>query len=249
MLVPTLLCLNCLTKLKFQLKSLGEGTIHLPSPIENTYFAKSIEINGGATDAFRIFKIAQSPITLKDDITANLNLSVDGLNKFFHSWNPNDITMVLEANVYNVAMQNVPKVWPAEQGPSAHQWVREHLSMGKISEAFFRLNFSGTELTDVFGDLHAQNVRVDYLPPMPAVDDVSAQILLYPKKVQILVDAGHVKDVALTSADLIFHDVDMDDTWTEMTLNTQGPIFQTLDIIESPPLQFMKLFEIPYKRS
>ena len=239
---------DALTKLKFQIKSLKPGKLHLPHPIENTYSVKSLEINGGASDAFKVFKIAQSPFALTSGITADLNLSVSGLNKFFHSWNADDISTILEANVYNAKMEDVPKVWPAEQGPSAHQWVKEHLSKGKVSKAYFKLDFKGSELTDVFGDIQAQNVRVDYLPPMPAIDDVAAQVLLYPKEVRILANAGHIQDVSLTSADLIFHDVDVDTTWTEMTINTQGPVRQTLQIIESPPLRLMEIFEVPYQK-
>ena len=239
---------DSLTKLKFQLKSLKAGEIRLPSPIQNTYSVQSLEINGGASDAFKAFKIAKSPFTLSNGINAELIVSVTGLNQFFHSWNTDDLTTVLEANVYNAPMEDVPSVWPSEQGPSAHQWVKTHLSKGKISDAYFRLNFSGSELTDVFGDLHAQKVHVDYLPPMPAIDDVSAQILLYPKQVRILANAGHIQDVSLVSADLLFHDVDTDDSWTEMTINTKGPIQQTLQIIESPPLQLMEKFDIPYQK-
>ena len=239
---------DSLTKLKFQLKSLKAGKIQLPSPIENAYDVQSLEINGGASDAFKVFKIAKSPFTLSNGINAELIVSVTGLNQFFHSWNTDDLTTILEANVYNAPMNDVPSVWPAEQGPSAHQWVKTHLSKGKVSDAYFRLNFAGSQLTDVFGDLHAQNVHVDYLPPMPAIDDVSAQILLYPKQVRILANAGHIKEVSLVSADLLFHDVDTDNSWTEMTINASGPIQQTLQIIESPPLQLMEKFDVPYKR-
>jgi len=237
-----------LSKLKFQLKALKPGTLRLPHPIQNTYSIKSMEINGGAADAFQVFKIAQSPFTLTNGVSADLNLSVKGLNQFFHSWDPNDLATVLEANVRNVTMQDVPKVWPAEQGPSAHQWVKEHLSVGKVTDAYFKLTFDGSNLTDVFGDLHTQNVRVDYLPPMPAIDAVSAQVLLYPKEVRILANSGHIKDVSLVSADLIFHDVDTDNSWTEMTIDASGSAQQTLDIIESPPLQLMQVFDVPYTR-
>ncbi|MBP5344408.1 MAG: hypothetical protein J6Y85_05005 [Alphaproteobacteria bacterium] len=239
---------DSLTKLKFQLKSLKPGEIRLPSPIKNNYSVQTLEINGGASDAFRVFKIAQSPFALTNGVTADLMLSVTGLNQFFHSWNSDDLTTILEANVYNAAMQDVPAVWPSEQGPTAHQWVKTHLSQGKLSSAYFRLNFSGSQLTDVFGDLQAQGVRVDYLPPMPAIDDVSARILLYPKKVRILANAGHIQDVSLTKADLLFHDVDTNNSWTEMTIDTQGPIQQTLNIIESPPLQLMEKFDVPYQK-
>ena len=53
---------------------------------------------------------------------------------------------------------------------------------------------------------------------------------------------------AESPADLIFHDVDVDTTWTEMTINTQGPVRQTLQIIESPPLRLMEIFEVPYQK-
>ena len=181
---------DCLEKMKFQIKSLSPGLLKLPDPIENIYAVNQIEINGGASDGFKVVKIAKSSALLQNGITADLTVSVSGVDTFFHTWNLSDVKTTLESTVKDVAMSDVPKVWPSEQGPDAHEWVETHLSKGKIKTADFRLDFVGGELVDLFGDVRAQGVNVDYLPPMMPVKEVSAQVLLYPNEVKIIADAA-----------------------------------------------------------
>ena len=230
---------ECLEKLKFQVKALSEGVLTLPSPIAATYDVKSAEINGAVSAGFKTLKIAESNAALKDGTTADLEVVVKGVSEFIKNNNVDDLQTILTAKVKNVPMSDVPKVWPQEQGTNAHEWVVNHLSKGRVSEADFKLTFTGSEMTDVFGDVRVEGALVDYLPQMPAIENASAQVLLHPNKVEIIADKGHAGKVNLMNAKLLFEPLDVDPTYLDIVLDLDGPISEMLLAIDKKPLELL----------
>ena len=229
-----------LEKSKFQVKALSAGTLTLPSPIAASYQLSSAEINGAISTGFKTLKIAESKVKLKGGTTGDLEVVVKGLVDFIKKGDVNSLETKLTANVKNVPMADVPKVWPKEQGTNAHEWVENHLSKGRVSEAEFKLWFTGSEMTDVFGDIHTEGVLVDYLPQMPALQNVSAQVLLYPNKVEIIGEKGEAGKVKLMNAQLLFSPLDSDPTSLDIMLDLDGPINEMLLAINKKPLELLK---------
>jgi len=230
---------ECLEKLKFQVKMLSEGVLKLPSPIEATYDLKSAEINGAISEGFKTLKIAESGAALQNGTTADLEVVVKGISEFIQNYNVNDLQTILTAKVKDVPMADVTKVWPKEQGTNAHEWVENHLSKGGVSEADFKLTFTGSEMTDVFGDVHVEGALVDYLSEMPAIEDASAHVLLYPNKVEIIADKGHAGKVNVMNAQLLFEPLDVDPTYLDIVLDVDGPISEMLLAIDKKPLELL----------
>ncbi len=229
-----------LEKLKFQLKALSKGKLTLPSPIAATYDVKSVEINGAVSSGFKTLKIAESKAALEGETTLNLEVIVRGISEFIKKRKIEDIQTVLTAKVLNVPMADVPKVWPKEQGTNAHTWVEKHLSRGRVSEADFKLTFTGSEMTDVFGDVRVEDVAVDYLPKMPVIEKAAAQVLLYPNKVEIIVNKGHAGTVNVMNAKLLFGPFNVDPSYLDIVLDVKGPISEMLLAIDKRPLELLK---------
>ena len=236
-----------LDKLQFQLKSLKNGKLSLPSPIRNTYLIQKAEINGVATDGFKNVKIGKSFAVLGGGTSADLKIDVEGMEKFVKTWDIDRLKTILRATVRDVPIEDVPKVWPEEQGTDAHVWVRKHLSKGKVPQAEFTLTFVGGELTDVFGDVRTEGVKVDYLPDMPAIEGVSAQVLLYPNQVKIIANQGHAGTVQLNHADVMFN-LDKDPTWATILLELSGPLSEILEAINKQPLSLLEDVNLNFKK-
>ena len=232
--------LECLEKLKFQVKALQAGTVTLPSPIAAVYPVTELEINGAVSTGFKSLKVAQSKLALTDDITADVELTVKGLDDFVFNATPDALHTSFKASVYNVPMADVPKVWPSEQGSSAHEWVVNHLSEGRVTRADFNLTFVGSEMVDVLGDIHTEGVRVDYLPDMPALENVAAQVLLHPNSVEIFGEKGTAQNITLTDAALLFEPLDADVTDLYIQLDLNGPIAEMLQAINQQPLSLLE---------
>ena len=137
-------------------------------------------------------------------------------------------------------MAEVPKVWPKEQGTSAHEWVEAHLSQGRVSAADFKLVFKGSELKDVFGQVRVQDTKVDYLPQMPALEGVSAEVILLPNEVKINANSGHAQGVQLMNAALVFAPLDAPTTDLSILLDLKGPIAEMLQAINKKPLSLLE---------
>ncbi len=240
--------IESLEKLQFQIKTASAGTLVLPSPIHNTYFLESAEINGVATEGFKILKIGQSEVNLKHGISASLQVDVSGMDVFFKKQKLDVLKTILKAQVKNVPMDQVTEVWPAECGPDAHAWVKEHLKSGMVPTADFTLTFNGGEMVDVFGDVKTEGVLVDYLPEMPAVENVSADVLLYPNEVKILASKGNVGSVKLLDGKLLFSPLDAEVTNLNILLDLKGPISEMLLAIDKKPLSLLEDVKFDWKK-
>ncbi len=232
--------LECLEKMKFQVKTVSAGHLTLPSPIAAIYPIQSAEINGAISAGFKTIKIAKSQVVLANAATGDLEVTVKGLDQFIRHTKIEDIQTTLNARVHNIPMTDVPKVWPREQGSAAHTWVVEHLSQGYVPQADFHLTFTGSEMTDVFGDIQTEGVRVDYLPDMPPLENVQAHVLLYPNKVEIVGEKGQAGLVQLINAKLLFAPLDADITDLDIQLDLEGPISEMLHAINQQPLTLLK---------
>ncbi|MBQ3695349.1 MAG: hypothetical protein II938_00035 [Alphaproteobacteria bacterium] len=239
---------ECLEKMKFQVKALSEGVLNLPSPIKASYDVKSAEINGAASAGFKTIKIAESKLELANNIDGNIEVVLKGLPQFLEDQKVENLQTILTAKVQNVPMSDVPKVWPQEQGTSAHEWVKKHLSQGRVYEADFKLTFNGSELTDVFGDVRVEGARVDYLPQMPAIENASAQVLLYPDKVEIIADKGQANKIKLMNAHLLFNPLGEETTFLDILLDLDGPISEMLLAINKKPLKLLENVDFDWNK-
>ncbi len=231
-------------KIQFNIRSLEKGTLNLPEPLTNIYPIQNLNINGVIGAGLKNIKIASSEITLDYGTQATLELVSTGLESFLKTGDLSKLKTTLKSTVSNVPTEKIPNVWPKGVGTSAHEWVGESLSKGMIETADFRLDFQGDELVDLYGDLLAKGVTVDYLSPMPKIDDVNARIYLYPDKVHILTETGHVGDLKLLKGDILLTDVDIDPSWAKIKLTIDGPVNQALQLLDSPPLEFPKDYGI-----
>lgn len=150
-------------------------------------------------------------------------MDVTGIDAFLNSGDLNQVQTTLNARVQQALIEQVPDVWPSALGPDAHAWVKENLSQGQVDLALFTLYFKGAELVDLKGDIDVSGVRVDYLNPMPAVENVSGKVYLYPDKVEIFADQGHVQNIQLKKADLYLTDLN-NTGLADIRIQAEGPV-------------------------
>lgn len=240
---------SAVRELYFQIKNTAGGTIDLPAPLTNTYNVKNATINGSFTPGLTAMRIAKSSVGLKEGPVASLDVEITGLDAFFRTRDKKNIRTALESTITDIPVELVPRVWPAALGPDAHAWVAAHLSQGKLPAAQFALSFVGDELTDVVGNIQAQGVRVDYLPPMQPVTDVDAQVLLTLDTMKILADTGTIGNVRLKKAALHFTELQADIARADMQIAADGPVREVMQLIASEPLAFPQMFGFDPKKT
>ncbi len=236
-------------KIHFNIQSLGTGTLDLPEPLTNIYPIESLNINGVVGQGCHMVKIASSSVALSYGTTASLDVDVVGVNEFLKTGDLNHIQTILKSTVQNVPTEKIGAVWPRGVGTSSHDWVAQSLTNGSAKTADFTLYFKGDEITDLYGDIVVQGITVDYLPPMPKVDGLFGHVYLYPDKVHIVPESGHIGHLKLISGDLLLTDVDIDPSWANIKLKISGPVSEALELLDSPPLEFVSAYGINPQKS
>ncbi len=234
---------NIISELSFKMMNERAGTINLPAPLTNEYKVDSMLIQGAFSPHLEALKIDKSSLKT-GQVLASLEVDISGIGAFLDTKEINHIKTVLKSTVKNVKTEQVPDLWPSALGPDAHAWVKQNLSGGGLKTADFTLYFDGTELVDLFGDIKASGVSVDYLDPMPAVHNVSATVHLYPDKVDIFASSGDLGGIKLQKADLHFTDLQEDISHANMIIEAAGPVKEVMQLIDSEPLEFAGAFGI-----
>ncbi|MBR5130027.1 MAG: hypothetical protein IKV03_02245 [Alphaproteobacteria bacterium] len=234
---------NIISELSFQITNEQAGTVNLPEPLTNEYKVDKLLVQGAFTPHLDALKIDKSSLKT-GHVDASLEVDITGVGAFLDTKDLNKIKTVLKSTVTNVKTEQVPNLWPSALGPDAHAWVKENLSDGGLKTADFTLYFNGAELVDLFGDIKASGVSVDYLSPMPAVHNVSATVHLYPDKVDIFATSGNLGKIKLQKADLHFTDLKDEISNAHMIITASGPVDEVMQLIDSKPLEFAKAFGI-----
>ena len=234
---------NIVSELSFKITNESAGTVNLPAPLTNEYKVDELLIQGAFAPHLEALKIDKSSLKT-GQVQASLEVDISGIGRFLDTKELSHIKTVLKSVVKNVKTEQVPNLWPSALGPEAHAWVKENLSKGGLSTADFTLYFDGAELVDLFGDIKASGVSVDYLSPMAPVHNVSATVHLYPDKVDIFATTGNLGQIKLKKADLHFTDLKDDVSNAHMIIEASGPVKEVMQLIDSKPLEFAGAFGI-----
>ncbi|MBQ9738076.1 MAG: hypothetical protein IJV75_00985 [Alphaproteobacteria bacterium] len=234
---------NIISELSFKIINERPGTVNLPAPLTNEYKVDGMLIQGAFAPHLEALKIDKSSLKT-GQVQASLEVDITGIGAFLDTHELSHIKTVLKSVVKNVKTEQVPNLWPSALGPDAHTWVKQNLSNGGLKTADFTLYFDGAELVDLFGDIKASGVSVDYLAPMPVVHNVSATVHLYPDKVDIFATSGDLGTIKLKKADLHFTDLQDDISNANMIIEAEGPVKEVMQLIDSKPLEFARAFGI-----
>ena len=234
---------NIISELSFKIINERPGTVNLPAPLTNEYKVDGMLIQGAFAPHLEALKIDKSSLKT-GQVQASLEVDITGIGAFLDTQELSHIKTVFKSVVKNVKTEQVPDLWPSALGSDAHAWVKQNLSNGGLKTADFTLYFDGAELVDLFGDIKASGVSVDYLAPMPVVHNVSATVHLYPDKVDIFATSGDLGTIKLKKADLHFTDLQDDISNANMIIEAEGPVKEVMQLIDSKPLEFAGAFGI-----
>ncbi len=236
-------------KINFQMKSLSGGILNLPAPLTNEYQISELQINGMLTQQAKLLKTDQSYFKLTSGTVAHLSSQTTGLDEYLQTGDATKLNTEFRANILDIPTDQLAQVWPSSVGTSTHNWVAHHISQGMIPHADFVLKITGNELTDVFGDIQATGLRVDYLPPMPPVEDVQARLYLYSDKMNIDILGGHSGLLNVAGSQLFFTDIDIDPSWADIRLKVVGPVREMLALLDSKPLELIQSYGVDISQS
>ncbi len=235
---------DIIKKLSFKIATKNGGIVQLPAPLNASYDVASLSASGIIKNNLHDAIITPAQLTLTDGTLADVKITINGLDKAINTRNITDISTILSADMHNIPIKNVPHLWPKSLGTTAHEWVQQNLSKGTLSAAHFDLYFTGTDLSDLFGDIDFTHMTVDYLHPMAKINNVNGKVYLYPNDVNITATSGTINSITLQKGNIALSKLNQSQSYADISLLTNGNVDDVLDLLDSPPLDFVKDFGI-----
>lgn len=236
-------------KLDFSIETNNSGSVYLPHPLDIKYPIKQMTAQGVFSDNLEQLFIRPVEVVLTTGLTANVDIVIDGIGQFLDSDNVNDIKTTINARLNHIPINEVASVWPSYLGSTAHAWVKENLVGGEASTALFTLYFTGSEITDLLGDVDFNDVDVYYLRPLPPVQKAGGKVMLYPDRVEIFANRGMAGNIKLDVGNVYLTELLDEESNAKIELNVTGPVNEMLEIVDSKPLDLIKSFGLNPKKT
>ncbi len=149
-----------------------------------------------------------------------------------------------DITVTNLQTNELARYWPPSVADSAREWCTERLSDGGITEARIKLAAGTTtddiELTSLTGSMDVKGLTVDYLPPMPKARNASGVGMFDMNSLTLKIAGGEAEGVSVRGGTVKLYNFDKPQEMADIDLMIDGPIPKVMELIDHPPLGYVK---------
>ncbi|MBI3453541.1 MAG: AsmA-like C-terminal domain-containing protein [Rhodospirillales bacterium] len=216
----------------------GEGRIADPRFYPEGLDIRAVRMNGHLSEELDDFILDQATIDLGGP-TLHLAGRISGFGA-----RPR---LAVNAALRDVPTDDLRRLWPQSAGVNARRWVVANLSEGKVGE--FRLEAvaaaTGADLDSLAlesfdGVFDFTGLSVGYLSPMPRVRGVRGTAKLTDKRLDFAIAAGGIGSLRVDEGKIGITGLDVEDQDAAIELVVRGPLRETLQLVDGPPLGFVK---------
>lgn len=236
----------------------GAGTLRLPDPVGLDYAVERLSLSGSVAANLDEIKLDGLRIALRPPPAADAAQETDdpegeapppailtaatriaerpGAEAGFEG----QLHLTAEA----VPVDALAQWWPEGVAPNPRSWILANLSKGRLTEGQWDIGLAGPvvdrlEPTSVEGQAHVEGVTVRYMPEMPPVEAVDADLSFGMTRVDIAPRAGGVYGLRVTGGDIALTELDHPTTpRAAIDLRIDGPLTDALRLIDNPPLRY-----------
>ncbi len=175
--------------------------------------------------------------------TLGVGLSVDGVK--------GPVTTTLDARLSGISFEDLRRYWPAGVAPNPRRWMLANISRGLVTGLTANAVMaradpdSALDIVSLKGTIDAEGMRIQYAPRMPQAEQVAGRAVFDLTKFEITMQSASVLRqklqrgrIDITGLHQLYQDIAFD-------LVLAGPLTSAFDILDSPPLGFIKRFGIP----
>lgn len=163
--------------------------------------------------------------------------------------------IAIQASQTGMPVDDLKAVWPAKLAPDAWSWVTQHLSKGVADKATLDMGLlydpaaeKKVQLKKLAGQIDFHGIRVDYLPPLMAVDGVAGKAVYDASSFNLDIAAGKLGDMKVTGSDIKITGLDKVSAEThseiDVSVSLDGPLKTALNVLDSKPLEYPKMLGI-----
>lgn len=150
-----------------------------------------------------------------------------------------------------MTMEKILHAWPREYAQGAYTWLSEQVSAGEMRAELF-VKAPLMDLVDRFdavfkGRLELKDAVLSPVPGMDEIKGVNAHADLTAKRLNIHVNAGHLKGQRLSKVDVVLDGLDTDDETLRLTGTLAGDVQEALSLVSKPPFDYIRRVPLSLK--
>ena len=206
-------------------------TLYVPAPVDFRFPVKELAGSG----VYRAGQLTAQQLDVDlDGLRARLAAEIHDL-----SGAPSGKLTVTTSDVH---VNDFRRYWPPSMAPGGWKWCTTHLHDGIVPHATATIDFGSKDgkvaVTGLDARLDAQKLRVDYLPPMPAVRNVAGRVTADLTSLRVDIDSGDASGLTVGDGFVLISDLDQPDQRIDIDLMISGPVRSAMTIIASQPLDY-----------
>lgn len=214
----------------------GEGRFVLPKPLSGDTKVESLKMRGSVVNQGTRFNLDELSLGLGGP-SVTLGGVADGLG--------GEMVIQGEATVRDMPTDRLHEFWPVGLANDARNWIMPNLTHGFTKEATARFTLRGSEQTgfkleSFSGGGDTEGVLVNYLSPMPKVENVAAHMSFTPNSYHLDIKSGDIFGLKVKGGRLDFTKLDEEDQYMTVNLDIDGPLSDALKLIDSKPFGYAK---------
>jgi hypothetical protein len=148
-----------------------------------------------------------------------------------------------------VSIDSLARYWPDALSPHSRSWVTTHLRDGIVNESkadiHLAVDFDPSVLKPVRvdylqGTLAFHNLTADYFPPLPQVHQIDGTGTFNRATFELVATSGVLQGLRVGGASIQMTKLDTNDETIAILLGVRGPLRDTLQVIDTPPLRYAR---------
>jgi uncharacterized protein YhdP len=219
------------------------GELDSPLIVKQAHFAGTLNANDDRLTLDDATLVLDGPV-LK--ATGTLTAAQEGLMEQDRSGIGPNQQLSLHMVATNIPVGPLSRYWPRNAGKNVRDWVTENMTAGMVDklEADMVLNVPGSDWTQAevekfLGNMHAKDLTIHYLRPMPPIESASGTAIFTEKEFAVDFGGGTLQGLQITGGSLAITGLDQPDQMIEVKGRVTGSQQDTLALLDHPRLGYI----------
>ncbi|WP_309418884.1 AsmA-like C-terminal domain-containing protein [Telmatospirillum sp.] len=213
----------------------GEGVIDASVPFGISVPVASVSFKGALTNGLTRVALDELRIDLGGPLVT-VTGTVDDL--------AGATTIEAQARVDDMPVDELKGLWPPEMAPNPRTWILANLSHGVVRQATAQLTahrppgkgLDGLVIDSLTGEVRPEGVTVQYLSPMPVVENAVAVATYDANAFTIDIKSGDVAGLKVVDGKIILSGLSAPDQFADISVKVTGAVSDVLRLIDHKPL-------------
>lgn len=216
----------------------GQGTLSEPAYFTADIDIRRLRVRGSASAGFDRVDVSEGMLDLNGP-TVEFAGGVSELDT--------QPKAKIEGVLRRLPTDELRRYWPIGAAENGRRWVVANITGGILEEARFNIGlvaddpaFSSVDAPLVNLQMRYSGLDVNYLAPMPRVRGISGTGMMDAKHLELTVNAGGIDNLRISDSTVAITDFDKKDQNAEIEVVVRGPVRDALQLVDSPPLGYIK---------